>query len=155
VKTGWTYFAYSVPSLMEKTATWNCGFAPGNDHAVEAVKRMLEVVEEAWKDGATEEEVAQMRSGRLNGRPFLGDTTLKRLEVAMRTRLVGYDRLAATDQMANITAAQAHAAFAEAIDPARLTVVVVGTADVLLADLTECLGAPHQVISASELIPSS
>jgi zinc protease len=145
VKNGWSYYAYSQPILRGKGGLWTIGLAPGNAQAANAVALVRELVDAAHRDGITQEELEQVRSARLNGRPFLADTVRKRIDLELRKQTLGYDRLAATEAMTTITLAEVNEACARFVEPSALVVVLVGTAAELLESLQAQLG-PIEVL---------
>lgn len=150
-KRGYSYTAWANPVLRRHHGAWMMGLAPGNEQAGPAVKVVRDLVRDTVSGGFRDEEIALARSARLNGRPFLVDSARKRLDLACRARLVGYDRLAATDAMATLTTADASAAFSAAIRPEDIGFVVVGTASALQGPLEAELG-PAEVIPWRALV---
>ena len=151
VQRGWSYFAYSYPVLRTRTTDWEATLAPSNEYAADAVKLVLDLIDGAVSDGLTDEELELARGQRVKGRPFLADTARKRLELELNRRRTGYDRLAATDRMEHTTGEEAHAAFVGSVDPSRLVVCVVSTADEVRAALTEKVSAAIEVVDYEDL----
>jgi len=146
VKRGWSYYAYSYPSMSLRDSDWVLGLAPGAEHVSEAVTLVLDMVAQADKDGFTDEEVDQVRSARLKSRPFLADTARKRLELEITRRVLAYDRLAATAKMESIKLSEVNAAFSELVEPDHLIISIVGTASEIQEKLEETFG-PIEVVS--------
>jgi zinc protease len=145
VKRGWSYFAYSHPILHPACAEFHVSLAPGNDYAVEALALVRAMIREAAEGGITAEEMEQARTTRLNGLPFEIDTAGKRLELAIRARTLGYDRLAASQAMVGLSLADVNRSFGARIRPDRLAMAVVGTASALLEKLEKEVG-PVEVV---------
>lgn len=150
-KRGYSYTAWAHPVLRRRHGAWMLGFAPGNDQAADAIRVARALVADTVAQGFLADEIDRARSARLNGRPFLVDSVRKRLDLAARTRVLGYDRLAATDAMANIDTAGASMAFSREIRPDALAWVVVGTASALLGSLEDVLG-PAEVVPYRDLL---
>jgi zinc protease len=154
VKNGWSYFAYSYPMLRRAEGVWLGGLAPANEQVTDALALVLELCGRTARDGFTAAEIEQVRSARLNGRPFLADTARKRLELELRRLVTGYDRLAATERMAEVTVDEVNRAFARRVDPARLVVAITGTAAALRGPLEARFG-PIEIIPYRDVISSA
>ena len=92
-KHGWSYFAYSTPSLGRGDTAWTVGLAPSNDAVGAALGRVYDLFDAARTDGFTQEELNQMRSARLKGMPFLVETAIKRLDLEMAKEWIHFDRV--------------------------------------------------------------
>lgn len=146
VARGWSYFAYSRPVPFATDSGWTIGLAPGSEYAVDAVKLVLDLAATADSSGLTPEEFNRARSARVQGRPFLVDTASERLDHAFQRAALGYDSVSQTDAMVNVSLEDANRAFAAAIDPENVAVIVVATA----ADVREGLEA---AFGPAEVIP--
>jgi zinc protease len=151
VKNGWSYFAYSYPVLRRGEGAWLGGLAPANAQAVDALALVLELCERTARDGFTADELEQVRAARLNGRPFLADTSRKRLELDLRRQVTGYDRIATTERMASVSLEEANLAFGRRVQPDRLIVAITGTAADLQGPLEARFG-PIDIIPYRDLV---
>jgi zinc protease len=145
IKNGWSYYAYSSPLVTRRQCSLVLTMAPGNDVAAAAVAKMLELTEQADREGFTAEEIEQVRAARLNGRPFLEATVRKKLDLVMRRETAGYDKAAAVGKMATVTVEEANAAFSRVVEPRRLVIGVVSTASAVKEPLEKAVG-PVEVV---------
>ncbi len=127
VERGWSYYAYGMNQPLEHDATWRAVLAPGTEYATDAVKLVLDVMGQGRGDLPTEE-VEQARNARVRSAPFLRDTTPKRLELAARKALTGYDAAAIDEAVGAVPEADAEAALAALYDPEHALIVMVATA---------------------------
>lgn len=128
VARGWSYFAYSTPVLWRTADDWVLGLAPSLEQLPDALALVRQLVADAACDGFTERELEQARATRLGAAPFLTDSVRKRLDLELRRRVSGYDRLAATERMRSLTLGEVSAAFSRFVDPDALQLAVVATA---------------------------
>ncbi|RME23510.1 MAG: insulinase family protein, partial [Deltaproteobacteria bacterium] len=128
VERGWSYYAYGANRPKDMDAAWIAVLAPGSDYAVDAVKLVLDVMDQGRGDLPTEE-VELARSSRVNGAPFLTDTAPKRLDLAVEKALTGYDRAAVDAAVADVDEARAEAILHDFYDPEHSLIVMVATAD--------------------------
>jgi zinc protease len=141
VKRGWSYYAYSAPGLGRMAATWKLSLAPDNAHAVDAIQLVRELLTDACAQGFHDEEISQMRQARVNGGPFLIDTAIKRLDLAMNRERIGYDRLAVVEKIKSVPEADVCEAFGHFLQLERMVIVVVGTWSVMQKELEQAFGS--------------
>jgi zinc protease len=142
---GWTYYAYSAPMIRRAHDAWMIGMAPDSAHAAEAIAEAGTLASAVASEGFTDEEFERCQLGRTHGRPFLLATARSRLELALAARLVGFDKLAATDAIAGLDRAAMNAAFARVARPEGWVVTAVATADRVRDAFEERVG-PVEVV---------
>ncbi len=150
VERGWSYYAYSRPSISEGTTDWVMGLAPGSEYAADALQLVIDMAKSADTEGFTPEELKQGQMSRKNGMPFLIDTPSERLALEVDKRRLAYDRIALIQKMGAVSGEQLNAAFAERVQPEAFTIVVVATASEVQPKLEAAFG-PVEVWDYSEL----
>jgi zinc protease len=131
-KRGYAYSVYSYFRVFGQAGPFVAGLQTRRDQAGEALARTSEVIAEFVARGPTEAELSAARKSLVGGFPLRIDTNRKILE---QVALIGFyslpldwlDRYPASVQA--VTLAQVRSAFARRLDPAKLSIVVVGAPD--------------------------
>lgn len=128
-KRGYAYSAYSYFLPMAQPGPLLIGLQTKNAQVEDALKVARETVSGFVKDGPTEEELKQAKSNLIGGFPLRIDSNKEVLEYL---RAIGFYRLPLTylddwvTHVKSVTLEQIRDAFKRLIDPAKLSVVVVG-----------------------------
>jgi len=130
-KSGFAYSAYSYFLPLQREGPFLVGLQTRRDQAGEALARTREVIEEFMARGPTPVELKAAKMGLIGGFPLRIDTNRKVLE---QVAVIGFYRLGPDwlDKFAarvdGVTLEQLRSAFARHVDPARLSIVIVGAA---------------------------
>jgi zinc protease len=130
-KRGYAYSAYSYFRPFEREGPFLVGLQTRREQTNEALALTRAVLEEFIARGPTEAELKAAKKGLVGGFPLRIDTNRKVLEQVAaigfyRLPLDWLDRFPA--RVEGVTLEQVRSAFARRIDPARLSVVIVGAA---------------------------
>ncbi len=130
-KRGYAYSAYSYFRPFEREGPFLVGLQTRREQTNEALARARAVLEEFIAQGPTEAELKAAKKGLVGGFPLRIDTNRKVLEQVAaigfyRLPLDWLDRFPA--RVEGVTLEQVRSAFARRIDPAKLSVVIVGAA---------------------------
>jgi zinc protease len=131
-KRGYAYSAYSYFRPYQRAGPFLVGLQTRRDQAREALELARAVVAEFVARGPTEAELAAAKKNLVGGFPLRIDTNRKVLE---QLALIGFYRLPLDwldeypTRVQGVTLAQIRSAFARRVDPAKLSIVVVGAPD--------------------------
>jgi zinc protease len=131
-KRGYAYSAYSYFRPYQRAGPFLVGLQTRHDQAREALELARAVVAEFVARGPTEAELAAAKKNLVGGFPLRIDTNRKVLE---QLALIGFYRLPLDwldeypTRVQGVTLAQIRSAFARRVDPAKLSIVVVGAPD--------------------------
>jgi zinc protease len=131
-KRGYAYSAYSYFRPYQRAGPFLVGLQTRHDQAREALELARAVVAEFVARGPTEAELAAAKKNLVGGFPLRIDTNRKVLE---QLALIGFYRLPLDwldeypTRVQGVTVAQIRSAFARRVDPAKLSIVVVGAPD--------------------------
>lgn len=129
---GYAYSVYSYFRVSKLEGPFLVGLQTRHDQADEALERTLKLVAEFVARGPTAAELTSARKSMIGGFPLRIDTNRKILEQAAS---IGFYKLPLDwlDQypthIQNVTLAQIRDAFTRRVDPAKLSIVVVGAPD--------------------------
>ena len=131
-KRGFAYSAYSYFRPYQRAGPFLVGLQTRRDQAREALELARAVVAEFVARGTTETELEAAKKSLVGGFPLRIDTNKKVLE---QLALIGFHGLSLDwldgypARVQGVTLAQIRGAFARRIDPAKLSIVVVGAPD--------------------------
>lgn len=142
-KRGWSYGAYSYYRSGRKPLYFAMQSTPSNKDTIPALNLMVELLEDYAKNGITKEEFDFAKKSLVNQSAFLQDTVRKRLdnkitESVMKLPKGFYDNY--RKRLMQLTYAQVQAAIRRKVDPSRLFVVILGSAEALEADISTLKG---------------
>jgi zinc protease len=131
-KRGYAYSAYSYFRPYQRAGPFLVGLQTRRDQAREALELARTVVAEFVARGPTEAELAAAKKNLVGGFPLRIDTNRKVLEQLASIGFYGLP-LGWLDEyparVRGVTLAQIRSAFARRVDPAKLSIVVVGAPD--------------------------
>ncbi|HEY6241217.1 MAG TPA: pitrilysin family protein [Burkholderiales bacterium] len=131
-KRGYAYSVYSYFHPSERDGPFLAGLETRRDQAGEALARTREVIAEFVARGPTESELNAARKSLVGGFPLRIDTNRKLLE---QLTLIGFYRLPLDwldrypARVQAVTLEQVRSAFSRRLDPAKLSIVIVGAPD--------------------------
>lgn len=129
---GYSYAAGSRLGADVEREAFTTHTHPSLEQTAACARLTIELLEGWVREGLGARELAQTKSYLVKSHAFERDTALKRLEPRLEAELHGLPRsfwAGFVERVERTTAAQIRAALARTVDPAHLSIVVLGTSD--------------------------
>src|SRR5512133_109111 len=143
VERGWSYGAYASLPIDQSRQSLTLWTFPSKNDAAACAKLKLDLLESLVDNGITPKELSFAKKSLMRSHAFSIDTAAKRLGLALDTALLELPDDYYTDyedRVSRVTLEETNAALRARIDPTRLVIAVVGSAQQLQEQMLSTVG---------------
>ncbi len=128
-KRGWSYGAYSWSTARRGPGSWAWWVFPATEQTRDTIDLVLDLLRDLLARGLSNRELDQARDTLVNQAAFLVDTVSKRMGLELSRQLTGVNPLVLLESMRDLSREDVESCLRSRLDPGRMVIVVVGTAE--------------------------